>query len=56
MIDYRKGLSQFEKEDAMAVFLTLEASQPRGVNYRLAIGCVLHPNLASMVVAIVRLF
>ena len=56
MIDYRKGLSQLEKENAMAVFLTLEASQPCGANYRLAIGCFLHPKLASMVIAFMRLY
>jgi hypothetical protein len=40
----------------MFVFLTLEASQSRGTTYRLGIGCFLHPNLASMVAVIARLF
>ena len=40
----------------MGVFLILEASQPRGTSYRLGLGCFLHPNLASVVAAIVRLF
>jgi hypothetical protein len=40
----------------MLVFLYLEASQPCGSRYRLGIGCLLHPKLASMVVMLVRLF
>jgi hypothetical protein len=40
----------------MGVFLLLEASQPCGTTYRLGIGCFLHPNLASMVAVILRLF
>ena len=39
----------------MVVFLSIEASQPHGNNYRLAIGCTLHPMLASMVAALTRL-
>jgi hypothetical protein len=38
------------------VFLILEASQPSGATYRLAIGCLVPPKLASMVAAIGRLF
>jgi hypothetical protein len=40
----------------MGVFLILEASQPRGTIYRLGLGCFLHPNLASMVAVLSRLF
>jgi hypothetical protein len=40
----------------MGVFLILEASQPCGTSYRLGVGCLLHPNLASMVAVILRLF
>lgn len=39
----------------MVPFL-LEASQPNGAYYRLAIGCSLLPRLVSMVAALVRLF
>ncbi len=45
-----------ETERHMLVFLYLEASQPCGSRYRLGIGCLLHPKLASMVVMLVRLF
>jgi hypothetical protein len=34
----------------MLVFLYLAASQPCGRSYRLGLGCVLHPKLASMMV------
>jgi hypothetical protein len=40
----------------MTVFLAIEASQPNGAKYRLAFGCKLLPILASMVVALARLF
>jgi hypothetical protein len=40
----------------MGVFLILEASQPCGTTYRLGLGCILHPKLATMLAAIVRLF
>jgi hypothetical protein len=40
----------------MGVFLILEASQPNGALYRLGLGCFLHPNLASMVAVLSRLF
>jgi len=40
----------------MGVFLLLEASQPCGRTYRLGLGCLVHPNLASMVVLLIRLF
>lgn len=40
----------------MGVFLILEASQPSGPRYRLGLGCFLHPKLALMVAAIMRLF
>ena len=40
----------------MKVFLTLEASKPNGANYRLTMGCRLHPNLASMLAALMALF
>jgi hypothetical protein len=39
----------------MIVCLSLEASQPHGTSYRLAIGCFLHPPLASLVIAFMRL-
>jgi len=40
----------------MGVFLILEASQPCGSSYRLGLGCFWHPNLASVVAVIARLF
>ena len=40
----------------MVVFLILEASQPDGTRYRLGLGCLVHPKLASMIAVIVRLF
>jgi hypothetical protein len=40
----------------MLVFFCLEASRPRGTSYRLSLGCILHPNLASMIAVIARLF
>ena len=40
----------------MLVFLYLEASQPNGTSYRLGLGCLVPPKLASMVALIVRLF
>jgi hypothetical protein len=40
----------------MGVFLVLEASQPNGTTYRLGLGWIFPPNLASMVAVIVRLF
>ena len=40
----------------MGVFFILEASQPCGTAYRLGFGCALHPNLASVVALIARLF
>lgn len=39
----------------MYVFLGLEASQPDGTNYRVAIRCKVHPKLASLVIVFVRL-
>ncbi len=40
----------------MKMPLYLEASQPNGTTYRLGLGCLVHPNLASMVVILFRLF
>jgi hypothetical protein len=40
----------------MGVFLILGASQPNGKTYRVGLGCLVHPSLASMVVALMRLF
>ena len=40
----------------MGVFLILEASQPCGTTYRVGLGCLVHPKLASVVAVIVRLF
>ena len=40
----------------MLVFVCLEASQPSGVNYRVAVGCLVHPRLASLVLSLMRLF
>jgi hypothetical protein len=40
----------------MGVFLILEASQPNGTTYRLGLGCLVHPKLASIVAVLVRLF
>jgi hypothetical protein len=40
----------------MGVFLFLEASQPCGRTYRLGLGCFIPPNLASMMILLVRLF
>jgi hypothetical protein len=40
----------------MGLFLIFEASQPSGAIYRLGIGCLVPPTLASTVAAITRLF
>lgn len=40
----------------MGVFLILEASRPYGRSYRLGLGCLLHPKLASIVAVLTRLF
>jgi hypothetical protein len=40
----------------MGFFLFLEASMPRGRTYRLGLGCLLHPKLASMIALLSRLF
>jgi hypothetical protein len=40
----------------MALFLYLEASQSDGTRYRLGLGCMLHPKMASMIVLLLRLF
>ena len=40
----------------MGLFLIFEASQPSGTTYRLGLGCLIHPNLASMVNVLSRLF
>jgi hypothetical protein len=40
----------------MGAFLILEASRPNGACYRLGLGWVLHPTLASMAAVIIRLF
>jgi hypothetical protein len=40
----------------MNVFLYLEASQPCGNCYRLGLGWGIHPNLASVMAALSRLF
>lgn len=40
----------------MLVFLYLEASQPCGTSYRLGLGWVIPPKMASMMVMLVRLF
>jgi len=39
----------------MGVFLVLEASQPHGRSYRLGFGWLIHPTLASVVAALMRL-
>lgn len=52
MIGYSKGLCALE-ENTM-VFLTIEASKPNGVSYRLVLGCYLLP-LASWITIIGRL-
>jgi hypothetical protein len=39
----------------MFVCLVLEARQPNGATYRLGLGCLVHPRLASMVAVLVRL-
>jgi hypothetical protein len=40
----------------MGVFLILEASQPCGTRYRLGLGCLVHPKLASVIAVLSRLF
>lgn len=40
----------------MLVFICLEASQPSGASYRVAMGCLVHPKLVSLVAALTRLF
>ena len=38
------------------VFICLEANQPSGATYRVAVGCLVHPSLASLVSMLLRLF
>jgi len=40
----------------MVAFFYLEASQPCGRCYRLALGCVFYPQVASVIVLLSRLF
>jgi hypothetical protein len=40
----------------MGLFLIFEASQSDGSRYRLGLGCLVHPKLASMVKLFLRLF
>jgi len=40
----------------MGLFLIFEASQPDGTRYRLGLGWIFHPKLASIVAVVVRLF
>lgn len=40
----------------MGVYLVLEASYPHGTTYRLGLGCLVHPKLVTMVVALFRWF
>lgn len=40
----------------MVVFLSLEASQPNGTRYRVAVGCLVPPQLVSLVAVLLRLF
>lgn len=39
----------------MYLCVTLQASQPNGANYRLAIGCLVPPKLVWLVVVLIRL-
>jgi hypothetical protein len=39
----------------MQMYLNLEACQADGTSYRLGIGCVLHPAIASMMALLARL-
>jgi hypothetical protein len=39
----------------MALFLFLEARQPCGTTYRVGIGCLVHPKLASMLTVLILL-
>ena len=40
----------------VGLFLVFEASQPNGATYRIGLGCLMHPKLATMVAVFVRLF
>jgi hypothetical protein len=40
----------------MGIFLIFEASQPSGTTYRFGLGCLVPPRLASLMVALTRLF
>jgi hypothetical protein len=40
----------------MGIFLALEVSEPCGRNYRLGLGCFVPPQLATMIVLLMRLF
>jgi hypothetical protein len=55
-VGYTKGPRAIETESAMVVFLYLEASQPCGTSYRLGLGCLIHPKLASVIIVLLRLF
>ena len=39
----------------MVVFLYLEASQSQGVSFRLGLGCIIHPYVASAIAKLLRL-
>jgi hypothetical protein len=40
----------------MGLFLIFEARKPSGTTYRVGLGCLVHPKLASMLIVLVRLF
>jgi hypothetical protein len=40
----------------MTLFFAIEASEPHGMRYRLAMGCTLPLALVSLVTALARLF
>ena len=44
------------KEQAMMAFLVLEASQPGRSCYRLSLGVMIPPGMASVVLLLLRLF
>jgi hypothetical protein len=43
-------------EIAVSAFLILEASQSNGTRYRLVLGWHVHPKVASVIIALSRLF
>jgi hypothetical protein len=47
---------QFLTELTMRMVVFVEASQPSGAKYRFGFGCIVWPDLVSMVIVLAKLF